>query len=473
MRNILCNKHLYLILLKKLIPAYSLIIDFLNIYTAIMSAPEGFKQVDEAVHSNETTKINPYGPNPADYLSNAANFQLIESTLREGEQFANAFFSTETKIEIAKALDDFGVDYIELTSPVASEQSRHDCEAICKLGLRAKILTHIRCHMDDARVAVETGVDGVDVVIGTSQFLRKFSHGKDMNYIAKSAVEVIEYVKSKGIEIRFSSEDSFRSDLVDLLNIYRTVDKIGVNRVGIADTVGCANPRQVYELVRTLKSVVNCEIECHFHNDTGCAIANAYTALEAGAKLVDVSVLGIGERNGITPLGGLMARMIAADRDYVTSKYKLHKLRDIENLVAEAVQVNIPFNNPITGFCAFTHKAGIHAKAILANPSTYEILNPSDFGLTRYIHFANRLTGWNAIKSRVDQLNLHLSDVQCKEVTEKIKSLGDVRPLTIDDVDSIIKEFHADLSIPVIRPASETDGDQRLDGPDPKRSKPE
>ena len=156
---------------------------------------------------------------------------------REGEQFANAFFDTETKIKIAKALDEFGVDYIELTSPAASEQSRADCEAICKLGLRAKVLTHIRCHMDDARIAVETGVDGVDVVIGTSSFLREHSHGKDMNYIHKAAIEVIEFVKSKNIEVRFSSEDSFRSDLVDLLSIYRTVDKIGVNRVGIADTV--------------------------------------------------------------------------------------------------------------------------------------------------------------------------------------------------------------------------------------------
>jgi homocitrate synthase len=112
-----------------------------------------------------------------DYLSNVSNFKIIESTLREGEQFANAFFDTEKKIEIAKALDDFGVDYIEITSPCASEQSRRDCVAICELGLKAKILTHVRCHMDDARVAVETGVDGVDVVIGTSSFLREHSHG--------------------------------------------------------------------------------------------------------------------------------------------------------------------------------------------------------------------------------------------------------------------------------------------------------
>ena len=109
----------------------------------------------------------------------------------------------------------------------------------------------------------------MDVVIGTSSFLREFSHGKDMAYITKTAIEVINFVKSKGIEVRFSSEDSFRSDLVDLLSIYQTVDKIGVNRVGIADTVGCANPRQVYDLVRTLRGVVGCDIEVHLHNDTG------------------------------------------------------------------------------------------------------------------------------------------------------------------------------------------------------------
>jgi homocitrate synthase len=296
--------------------------------------------------------------------------------------------------------------------------------------------------MDDARIAVETGVDGVDVVIGTSSFLREHSHGKDMTYIKNTALEVIQFVKSKGIEIRFSSEDSFRSDLVDLLSLYQAVDKVGVNRVGIADTVGCATPRQVYDLVRTLRGVVSCDIETHFHNDTGCAIANAYCALEAGATHIDTSVLGIGERNGITTLGGLMARMITVDRDYVKSKYKLEKIKDIEELVAEAVQVNIPFNNPITGFCAFTHKAGIHAKAILANPSTYEIIDPADFGIGRYIHFASRLTGWNAIKSRAQQLQINLTDAQYKEVTAAIKRLADIRPIAIDDADSIIHAYH-------------------------------
>ena len=105
-------------------------------------------------------------------------------------QFANAFFDTETKIKIARALDAFGVEYIELTSPASSEQSRKDCEIICNLGLKAKILTHVRCHMDDARIAVETGVDGLDIVIGTSPQLMQHSHGKSMDYIKETALEV-------------------------------------------------------------------------------------------------------------------------------------------------------------------------------------------------------------------------------------------------------------------------------------------
>ncbi|KAL1605568.1 homocitrate synthase lys21 [Nothophoma quercina] len=404
---------------------------------------EGFTGV-ETRNNPRPDHVSPYKP-VGDFLSNVSRFKIIESTLREGEQFANAYFDLEAKIKIAKALDEFGVDYIELTSPAASEQSRKDCEAICKLGLKAKILTHVRCHMDDARIAVETGVDGLDVVIGTSSYLREHSHGKDMTYIKNTALEVIEFVKSKGKEIRFSSEDSFRSDLVDLLSIYSAVDKVGVNRVGIADTVGCASPRQVYDLVRTLRGVVSCDIETHFHNDSGCAIANAYCALEGGATHIDTSVLGIGERNGITPLGGLMARMIVADRDYVMGKYNLKKLKEVEDLVADLVEVNIPFNNYITGFCAFTHKAGIHAKAILNNPSTYEIINPQDFGMSRYVHFASRLTGWNAIKSRAEQLGLKMTDAQYKECTAKIKAIADIRKIALDDTDSIIRTYHHNL----------------------------
>ena len=367
-------------------------------------------------------------------------FHIIESTLREGEQFVGANFTTEQKVEIARALDHFGVEYIELTSPAASQQSFEDCKTITGLGLKTKILTHIRCNLDDAKLAASTGVHGIDIVIGTSSMLRQFSHGKDIPWIIRTAREVVSWIRDQGLEVRFSTEDSFRSELSDIIPIYQAVAELGVNRVGIADTVGVATPMQVYNVVAEVKRHVACDVEFHGHNDSGCAIANAFCALEAGASHVDTSILGIGERNGIAPLGGLIARLYACDRSLVT-KYRLQMLRDLDNMVAQMVGVDIPFNNYITGITAFTHKAGIHAKAVLNKPETYEILAPQDFGMSRYISIAHRLTGWNAIKARAEQLNLELPDDEIKAATAHIKKLADEKPLALDDVDGVLRSW--------------------------------
>jgi homocitrate synthase len=365
------------------------------------------------------------------------NYSIIESTLREGEQFVNAFFTTEQKVRIATLLDAFGVEYLELTTPLASPQSERDCSTIAKLGLRTKILTHTRCALEDVRQAVEAGVQGVDVVIGTSSYLREFSHGKSIEQIIDIAQGVLEYLKTQNVEMRFSTEDSLRSDPQDLYRVYEAVDQIGVHRVGVADTVGIGTPRQIYDLVSELRRRVHADIEFHGHNDTGCAIANAFAALEAGATHIDTSVLGIGERNGITPLGGLIARLYAVNPNLV-AKYNLPLLMHIDQTIAKLVNVDIPFNNYITGYTAFTHKAGIHAKAVLNNPSTYEVLRPEDFGLKRYIHIASRLTGWNAIRSRAEQLGLALDDGILKRITDEVKHLADQQALTLDEVDRLL-----------------------------------
>lgn len=215
---------------------------------------------------------------------------------------------------------------------------------------------------------------------------------------------------------------------------------MGITRVGIADTVGVATPMQVYDVVSQVREAVSCDIEFHGHNDSGCAIANAFCALEAGATHVDASILGIGERNGIAPVGGMVARLYALDRSLV-KKYDLTKIRDLDDLVAEIVGVDIPFNNYITGITAFTHKAGIHAKAVLNNPETYEILDPHDFGMSRYISIAHRLTGWNAIKDRAEQLNLDIPEEELREVTRHIKALADEKPIGLDDVDAVLRHL--------------------------------
>ena len=349
-------------------------------------------------------------------------FAIIDSTLREGEQFSSAHFTTDQKVVVAKALDAFGVEYIEVTSPVASPQSFDDCKTIAALPLKAKVLTHVRCHMDDARVAVETCVDGIDILFGTSSFLREFSHGKSVDEIIAQAGEVITFIKDHGKEVRFSSEDSFRSTEGDLLRVYQAVDSMGVDRVGIADTVGIATPRQCYALAHELRRNVSCDIEFHGHNDTGCAIANSYSVLEGGATHIDTSILGIGERNGITPLGGFIAYFIC----YAVSG----SLTQTMLLVCCAL-----------GKFAFHHKAGMHTKAIYLNPNSYEILDPADFGLERTINIAHRLTGYNAVGRRAQELGLQFGKDDLREVTKRIKAMADAGPLSMDQLDQILRGY--------------------------------
>ncbi len=371
------------------------------------------------------------------------DIKIIESTLREGEQFVGANFSTEQKVKIAEALDAFGVDYLELTSPMVSPQSYQDIKQIAGLGLSCKILTHIRCSRDDAERALELPLDGVDIVIGTSSLLRNFSHGKDIPQIVAMAEDVISFIKNQRpeLEIRFSTEDSFRSDPEDLWEVYQAVDQLNIDRVGIADTVGVATPFEVYELASKIWDVVDAELEFHGHNDSGCAIANSYAALQAGVTCIDTSILGIGERNGITPLGGLIARLYADNPAFIREKYNLPLIKELDEMVAEIVGVDIPFNNYITGITAFTHKAGIHAKAILNDPRTYEILDPEDFGLRRYMSVAHRLTGWHAIKWRAEQLGIEMNEEKIKRVTTHVKALADEIPLSLDDVDAVLHRW--------------------------------
>lgn len=368
-------------------------------------------------------------------------WKLIDSTLREGEQFSKASFRSEDKIELARALDTFGVEYIEVTSPAASPQSQKDATSIVKLGLGARVISHTRCVLDDVKAAVDSGVRGLGLLFATSRILRDSSHGKSIQQIIDAMAAPIEYALKAGLEVRFSAEDSFRSETVDLIDVYQAAERLGVHRVGLADTVGIATPRQVFVLVREVRRAVKCDIGFHGHNDTGCAIANAFEAIGAGATHVDVSILGVGERVGITPLGGMVARMFSLDPQGVGEKYRLGQLRELERLLARIAGVEIPFNNFVTGETAYSHKAGMHLKAMMSNPGSYEIIPPEAFGLTRKLIIGSRLTGRAAIAYRAREMGITFGERELKDITQRIKALADAGELSEAQIDKVLRDW--------------------------------
>jgi homocitrate synthase len=368
-------------------------------------------------------------------------WKLIDTTLREGEQFARANFRTEDKLEIARALDTFGVEYVEVTSPAASPQSQRDASRVVKLGLGARVITHSRCVLDDVQAALDTGVRGIGLLFATSRILRESSHGKSIQQIIDAMGPPIELALSAGLEVRFSAEDAFRSEVADLVAVYAAAERMGVHRIGIADTVGIATPRQVFVLVRELRHAVKCDIGFHGHNDTGCAIANAYEAISAGATHVDVSVLGIGERVGITSLGGFVARMFALEPQAVAERYRLGQLRELERLVARVTRVEIPFNNFVTGETAYSHKAGMHLKSMMANPGSYEVIPPEAFGLQRRLILGSRLTGRHAIAYRAREMGITFGESELKAITRLIKEMADKGELSEAQIDAVLREW--------------------------------
>jgi homocitrate synthase len=371
----------------------------------------------------------------------AKSWRIIDSTLREGEQFARAAFRTEDKVEIARALDAFGVEYVEVTNPAASPQSQRDAARLVKLGLSARVITHARCVVDDVQAALDCGVRGIGLLFATSRILRQASHGKSIQQIIDAMGPPIELALRAGLEVRFSAEDAFRSEEEDLLAVYRAAEGLGVHRVGLADTVGVATPRQVYTLVRQIRRTVKTDINFHAHNDTGCAIANSAEAVAAGATHVDVSVLGIGERVGITPLGGFVARMYSLEPQAVARRYRLGQLRELERLVARTCGVEVPFNNPLTGETAFSHKAGMHLKAMGVNTGSYEIIPPEAFGVSRKLIVGSRLTGHHAVAYRAREMGLKFGEPELKAITRRIKEMADQGTLSEEEVDRLLREW--------------------------------
>ena len=372
---------------------------------------------------------------------------ILDTTLREGEQFTSAYFTFEQRLKIARLLDAVGVGFIEVPSPAVSAEMRRTVRALCELGLSAHVIAHVRCVEADVQAALDTPVFGLNLFYGTSAELRTFSHGRRIDQILADAVPLIRLIRSAGRYVRFSAEDAFRSDLVDLLTVFDAVVEAGVQRIGLPDTVGIATPRQVEQLVSLCAGrYPQVGIEFHGHNDTGCAIANTVAALEGGADCLDVTVMGIGERNGIASLSGLIAQLYIHHPELLET-YDLTQLALLDRFVSECLDVPIPFNMPITAPGAFAHRAGVHTKAVLNDPRSYEVLAPADFGLMRNIDVGSRFTGRYAVGHRATTLGLRLSNDEVCYLTQALRERAECGSLSQDEVDVFIHSWWEERSV--------------------------
>jgi homocitrate synthase len=324
----------------------------------------------------------------------AKNFKgIIDSTLREGLQFAKANFSLEEQIDIFNYLGKIGVDYVEVSNPVKLEIREIIKELVERKNKSSpKILAHIRNREEDIEKAIESKVDGVNILC-TADPERISSLKLTPNNYLKNLEKNIILAKSQNLEIRVSAEDFFHQPFELILEIYELASNLNVERIGVPDTLGKALPWDVERRIKELRKRFRTDIEVHFHNDFGNSVSNALSALRAGANWIDTSLLGIGERTGITPLSALLVNLYNIDRDIV-KKYNLKFITEAENYVAKVCNVEVPINL-ITNICnGFAHKAGIHLNALMNfGPHKYEPLPPNLIGNKRKLVIKSIVSG--------------------------------------------------------------------------------
>ena len=349
---------------------------------------------------------------------------VFDTTLRDGEQTPGVSLSPEDKFEIAKALDELGVDIIEAGFPIASEGEFQAVKRIANAGLRAKVAALARLNRSDIDTALATGIKRIHVFIATSDIHLQYKLKKTREEVLQIIKENISYLKDKGVEIEYSAEDATRTDKGFLLKAFQTAAESGANVLDIADTVGVASPSLIKELVSTVKrEIPDVLVSVHLHNDLGLATANTLAAIEAGADQFHGTINGIGERAGNASIEEIVVALKVLYN--IETGVKLEKIYETSKLVEKLTGVRIAKNKPIVGENAFGHESGIHTHGIINNPSTYEPIRPEMVGRKRWFA-AGKLAGSHGVAAQLKEMGIEVSEEQLKEIVKRVKAIGDM-----------------------------------------------
>lgn len=351
------------------------------------------------------------------------NIEILDSTLREGEQTPGVFFTIDQKVKIAKDLDLFGIDFIEIGHPAVSPDIYESVEALNSLNLKANKIVHGRSSKSDINDAKVLEIEWIGIFYGTSSLSRKYKYNVNKSECLKQIEKAVRYAKDQGLKVRFTAEDASRTDLDFLIKVGTLVQESGADRFSFADTVGCLTPTKIKFIISQLSNELDIPIHVHCHNDFGMATANSLLSIEAGAQCVDVSINGLGERCGIAPLSEIVTALESLYK-IEDKSWNLKMLPELTNNIEEISNYNSKVNQPIIGKNAFIHKAGLHTSSILKNPVTYEPFPPEIINRERKIQI-NKFTGMSALKEKLKLLDFILNEKELKSVLSKIKSYSD------------------------------------------------
>jgi len=375
---------------------------------------------------------------------------IFDTTLRDGEQSPGASMNKAEKFRLARQLEKLKVDVIEAGFPVASQG---DFEAVSLISKEVRGLTVAalartqKGDIDRAWEAIRTAAaPRLHIFIATSDLHLKYKLRKTEREVLELIREGIGYARRYTQNIEFSAEDASRSKIGFLSQALQTAVKAGATTLNVPDTVGYALPEEFGEKIRLLREKVQAPPEVvwsvHCHNDLGLAVANSLAAMDQGARQVEVTVNGIGERAGNTSLEELvMALHTRKDRLSYNTRVDRRQIYPTSRLVSRITGLVVPANKPIVGANAFAHESGIHQDGVLKKRATYEIMTPRDIGLDQNLLVLGKHSGRHAFQERLKELGYALGPEDFQKVFDRFKDLADKKKEVVnEDLEALIAD---------------------------------
>ncbi|PKN93337.1 MAG: 2-isopropylmalate synthase [Chloroflexi bacterium HGW-Chloroflexi-6] len=355
--------------------------------------------------------------------------EILDTTLREGEQTPYVNFTIDEKIEIAKLLDQVGVEMIEAGDPSVSPNVAKAIQRIAGLGLKAEIVAHSIAARSGIDKAKACGADRVAIFYATSKIHLDSKLHKTQDQALDIIREHIAYARELGLKVRYTPEDATRTEFEFLVSVCNMAIEAGADRISFADTLGIMQPHTMAERVSALRErLLPCQIDLHCHDDYGLALANGMAGIRGGANCIHTTVNGMGERTGIPDLA---ETIVAFHNLEGVQKYNLAPLMELASYLERVSGFFLAPNKPITGQNAFSHKSGVHTNGILKDPRTYEPFDPALLGRERKI-VIDKYTGKSAVASRLDEYGIEVTPAELEVIVARIKSMGDDRKQLFD-----------------------------------------
>jgi len=369
--------------------------------------------------------------------SNQVQVVIDDTTLRDGEQTAGVVFSRSEKIAIARMLDSMGVQELECGIPAMGEEERESIRSLVAMGLGARLITWNRAVPADIQASIDCGVRAVDISLSVSDIMIERKLRKSRGWVKEQLKTALGFAKRHDLYVSVGGEDSSRADTGFLLELMAIARDEGGDRFRFCDTLGILDPFAMYDKVSALRQgVPELEIEVHTHNDLGMATANAIAGIRAGARFVNTTVNGLGERAGNAPLEEVVMGLKHACG--IDTGIDTHRFREISRFVGKAAGRPVPEWKAVVGEKVFSHESGLHADGVLKDPTNYEGFDPAEVGLTRHM-VVGKHSGAHGLMERYLSMGLPVSRQRAESLLLQVRAIAqrNKRPLSDDDLSSL------------------------------------